>query len=538
MTSIILVCAGFIFLIKIITSVYSFQYDRDSISGFLKFLIWITALFGSTSLFLISGGIFLPGLYPARPEMLTVSIVGAAIFPFIIILSKEKGVYVFLLIYTFIFMAILSAYPLNLLTLARLLGLSLGLFFFFKAFSDALRKNPNYLDKRIWTKAITAVILIPLALNVGYYQQGRLHSGTFSMEGEERKFSLAQAKFFVKNFPWARGVERAKEVLSIYDPDLLVDADGIPINGDEFYQRVSKFPDKIIMNTAFQNYREICASKLDNAQVLENLTPFLEKWLQELQKDSELSPLPEDLTYRNLLLPLEKITDHPVLEKEFPNFVNRALQRLRKEKDEIASVAKINFKKGNESYKKNNFLSAFNFYQESLSLSKKYSDTRNNLGLTEWKLGNNLLARLHFSILSKLNPNYHGAILNQACVEYSMGLKETAVKRLFGLIQSKKKYASAYYDLGWIRDEDNDLNSAITNFRRATSYKADYTNAWLCLVLVYIQQQEFKRALNVLEEAKKYLKGEDLKKIGAYKKKLEKVIEDQKSEKKEKQTND
>ena len=149
---------------------------------------------------------------------------------------------------------------------------------------------------------------------------------------------------------------------------------------------------------------------------------------------------------------------------------------------------------------------------------------RNNLGLAEWQLGNRLLARLHFSILSKLNPKYYGAELNLACLEYSLGLENTAKRRLINLTENKKNYAPAYYDLGWFADQANQLNSALTYYLGATANHATFTKAWLALAQVYIQKQDYKRAKKVLADATKYISNEDTLQLTACRDSLDKVM--------------
>jgi len=510
---------GLMFVIMILAENYTIG------GGITKFLVWISGLAGGIAIILLSGGILFPGLFPTLPHADGLAVVGLLIFPLIILGSIRNGKFIFLLIAIFALLSLLSWTPKNGLTALRVLGLSLGLFFYFRAFTEVLRPGSNQYSWDIsWAKIAAAYLLVLVGLGIGVYQQGTLIANRFQTNCNKGNVSLVEARFLVKNFPWTKQAKDAKEILALCTPEKLLTPTGLPINSEQFYQRLAKMQKTLFSRIAFQAYRSVCETKMDSLRVLEQLTPLLEKWFADLQEVGKSTPFPEDSSYRNLLLPLEEVVDHPLIERKLPQLITTAAQKIRLDTAVVGSESRYFLLKGNEQYKLQNFDEALRQYQEGLSLCRVFNDIRNNLGLAEWQLGNRLLARLHFSILSKLNPKYYGAELNLACLEYSLGLENTARKILINLTENKKNYAPAYYDLGWFADQANQLNSALTYYLGATANQATFAKAWLALAQVYIQKQDYKRAMKVLADAAKYISNEDTLQLAACRDSLNKVM--------------
>lgn len=524
--------AGWAIFILLMALDDTFHKDKRRKHGLNKFLIWMVVLFASAALFLIADGRLLPvfsnssfGLAGSIGKI--TFIIG--FFYFILAVSREEGAYKFLLVFTIAVMSYLvwpslQRNPLELgLTALCILALSFGLFFFFRAFAEYLKPIPNILTPHRWFRSVASALLIPLGLGAGYYFQGEKYSEKFKQDFEKGACSWETVRFLANYYPWTEIAPRVREIQEVCDPKMMIDSLNVPLSPENYFNKLVNFRNQAFVSAAFENYRQVCFSKLDTVNALKNLEKLTKNWFNNLKNDKSLQPFPEDSLYRNLLLPCEKLFDLEFVHNNLSEMVNHSVSAIQKTKVEKNSEVREFLKNGNQSYKFEHYQDALLAYRNGLQKNCRFYDLRNNLGLTEWKLGNRFLACLHFAIIDRLNSNYLGAQLNQAVVEYENGFEKSAIDRLTKLMNLRRKYSPAAFNLGWIYDEKNKFEPAFKAFQTATNWQADYTNAWIALGLIYIQQKEYDKAEEIFNKAKETIPGNDMNRIDTYAQQLENI---------------
>lgn len=185
---------------------------------------------------------------------------------------------------------------------------------------------------------------------------------------------------------------------------------------------------------------------------------------------------PENAELREVLLQLDGARD---MQDVNDMLMTATLQYMLMEGTEEFSqmMVDVAFSDGNEAYEKGDFEKAIEHYITVLEMDPYHKDARNNLGLSELHLGNNVAAMMNFRIILLKSPTYLGAKQNLSVALERMGLSEEAKDVAEEIVAENPKLPMALYNLGWMQSVDGEFEVAHTSLQEALKLKTDYAKA-------------------------------------------------------------
>ena len=188
---------------------------------------------------------------------------------------------------------------------------------------------------------------------------------------------------------------------------------------------------------------------------------------------------PEDNAFRPLLLVLDGAADMDSIEKAIENAVPTYVARsdFSKSPSSTNSKAKSAFTQGNTQYESGKFELAAQKYIEVLGLVPGHLDARNNLGLCDLHLGNNVSALMHFNLVLAASPKYLGAEQNLSVALERIGLSIKALAHAKNIVAQDASLPMAQYNLGWFALQNKSYTEASAAFNKALLLYPNYPKA-------------------------------------------------------------
>jgi tetratricopeptide (TPR) repeat protein len=198
--------------------------------------------------------------------------------------------------------------------------------------------------------------------------------------------------------------------------------------------------------------------------------------LNDLKAYVNAGTYPEDTNFRSVLLRLDGAPDKTAIvtaiEQAAPVYYANG-----NFSSSSTTQGNASFNSGNTSYEAGKFDTAVTSYTQALVLSPGHLDARNNLGLAEMHLGNNVAALLHFNIILGARSNYLGAEQNTAVALERMGLSSQAQEHARHVASQDSSLPMAHYNLGWFASLNQDYSGAEKSFASAVKLYPNYTKA-------------------------------------------------------------
>jgi tetratricopeptide (TPR) repeat protein len=189
---------------------------------------------------------------------------------------------------------------------------------------------------------------------------------------------------------------------------------------------------------------------------------------------------PEDNAFRPLLLLLDGAADLDSIEKAIENTVPTYVARSDFSKSPSSSnnsKANSAFSQANTQYESGKFELAAQKYIEVLRLVPGHLDARNNLGLCDLHLGNNVSALMHFNLVLAASPKYLGAEQNLSVALERIGLSSKALAHARNIVAQDASLPMAQYNLGWFALQNKSYTESSAAFSQALKLYPGYSKA-------------------------------------------------------------
>lgn len=209
--------------------------------------------------------------------------------------------------------------------------------------------------------------------------------------------------------------------------------------------------------------------------------------LSSLQSGIKKHTLPEETNFRNLLLDLDGGPAEEVFSEiaGIGNNYNSTIRNLPRN----FSKGNKEFINGNSEYVRGNFEQAADYYIKALSYTPSYLDARNNLGLCDLHLGNNVSAAFNFYLVSKYTTSYLGAAQNLSVALERMGLRDEAYEYVL-MVSSNSKLPMGQYNRGWFEMQNGKFAKSENFFKSAINLYDGYDKAKSSLALAKLADGE------------------------------------------------
>jgi tetratricopeptide (TPR) repeat protein len=249
---------------------------------------------------------------------------------------------------------------------------------------------------------------------------------------------------------------------------------------------ISKITGKTSTPTAKMEFLGADPKAFASAQELYSFTPKQKLTVSEVssqmvkfQSMVDSGTYPENNAFRPLLLLLDGAADLDSIEKAIEHAVPTYVARSDFSKSPSSTNSKANkaFTDGNTQYESGKFEMAAQKYIEVLSLVPGHLDARNNLGLCDLHLGNNVSALMHFNLILAASPKYLGAEQNLSVALERIGLSSKALAHARNIVAQDASLPMAQYNLGWFALQNKSYTEATAAFSKALELYPDYSKA-------------------------------------------------------------
>lgn len=186
---------------------------------------------------------------------------------------------------------------------------------------------------------------------------------------------------------------------------------------------------------------------------------------------------PEEEDFRTVLLKLDGAADlnavNTRIEDSHQGYKNKfaALSMV------IKSDVEVLVNQANVAFEAEKYVEAAAKYIQVLKKAPGHLDARNNLGLCDLHLGNNISAIMHFNLILAASPSYYGAEQNLSVALERINLSAKAYEHAQNIVKQDATLPMAQYNLGWFENQNKNYKEAFNRYEAALKIKGNYTKA-------------------------------------------------------------
>lgn len=132
---------------------------------------------------------------------------------------------------------------------------------------------------------------------------------------------------------------------------------------------------------------------------------------------------------------------------------------------------------------------ALEYFEQALALKPRFPEAQNNLGTLYVMLKKWDLALEHFQEAADdlLYRTPHFAYTNIGLANYFKGNYGMAIRSFKQALKHAPEYSPAYFGLGYVYEELNDLNRAIEAYKKSIFYSPDNASAFFQIGRIYLR---------------------------------------------------
>jgi len=149
----------------------------------------------------------------------------------------------------------------------------------------------------------------------------------------------------------------------------------------------------------------------------------------------------------------------------------------------------------------NNYQQAIDYFNKTIFLNPKYTESYFNKGLALFKLNKLEEAIICYDKAIQLNPNFFQALCGKGIVLNKLNRYHEAIENYNKAIQLKPDYAEAWSNKGLTLDDLKQYEEALNHYDKAIQLEPDYAEAWSNKGITLHNLNRYEEALNHYDKA-------------------------------------
>jgi len=170
----------------------------------------------------------------------------------------------------------------------------------------------------------------------------------------------------------------------------------------------------------------------------------------------------------------------------------------------VRSIAQTMTKNGDTEYKRKEYYSAIEFYQQAIQYLPDYTDAIFRLAKTLYRIGDYANSKVHLEKNIQLDENHYQALKMMGDVYKKQGDRDGSIECYKQAIKVNPNYDRAYYSLGSALMSKGDLSGAQSALQNAINSNTEYSKAYETLGVVFSQLGKHELAIENYFQATKY----------------------------------
>ena len=149
----------------------------------------------------------------------------------------------------------------------------------------------------------------------------------------------------------------------------------------------------------------------------------------------------------------------------------------------------------------NNYQQAIDYFNKTIFLNPKYTESYFNKGLALFKLNKLEEAIICYDKAIQLNPNFFQALCGKGIVLNKLNRYHEAIENYNKAIQLKPDYVEAWSNKGLTLDDLKQYEEALNHYDKAIQLEPDYAEAWSNKGITLHNLNRYEEALNHYDKA-------------------------------------